>query len=210
MTPGAGVVKLPRVTEILEAAGLSPDYSGVPPAILDRAAKRGTAVHAAIAEHAAGTLWGVEPHVKPYLDAYERFVHESGYQPIESPKEFLNPEFPSEMEIAHPDWNYIGHIDPCGIGWRGGERWLLDWKCVAQMSPKVAYQLAGYRILWNRVRPDQLIARSAAIQLKPDGTYRLYDPEAQRHPIPAAEAEHVFLSALVIFHARARHTRSKS
>lgn len=201
---------LPRTTDILAAVGLAADYSEVPPAILAKAAARGTDVHGAIAEHAAGTLWGVEPHVKPYLDAYERFLAETGYEPIAMLDEFRNPAFPGEMEIAHPEWQYIGHIDPCAIGWLDGERWLLDWKCVLQMSPTVAYQLGAYRILWHRHRPAEPIAHSAAVQLRQDGTYRFYDPEKERHKIGAAEAEQVFLAALTVYRAVQRHRRSPS
>ena len=47
---------LPRVTEVLRAVGLGPDFSAVPAATLEHARQRGTALHAAIEWHHEGTL----------------------------------------------------------------------------------------------------------------------------------------------------------
>jgi hypothetical protein len=183
--------------EILQAVGLAPDYSVVPPPILARASARGTAVHEAIAEHAAGTLWGVEPHIKPYLDAYERFLADTGHEVI-----------CGEVELCHPELRFVGHPDR--IGWLNNDkRCLLDWKTSERLEiPPVAYQLAGYRILWHREHPTEPIEVSAAVQLRRDGTYRLYDPEQERYRITAAEAERIFLAAVTVYHAVARDRRT--
>ena len=194
---------LPRVTEILAAVGLGPDYAEVPPAILLRAASRGTAVHEAIGEHLAGTLWGVDAQIQPRLDAFQRFLSDSGYAPIETPEEFRNPEFPHESTLVHP-YGFTGHIDPGGIGWLHGVRALVDWKTTVRLSASLAYQLAGYRLLWRHVRPAERIEISLAVQLRADGGYRVWDPEKERPYILAADAEAVFLAALTVYRAQRR------
>ena len=106
-------VKLPRVSEILSAVGLGPDLSMVPPDVLAQAQKRGRAVHEAIEACAYGYLDEamLDPIVLPYLAAYRRFVAESGHEAIGA-----------EIEVVHPEWHYVGHVDRVG--------WLLAKRCL--------------------------------------------------------------------------------
>lgn len=175
----------PRVTAVLAAAGLAPTFVGVPPAVLDEARRRGTAVHEAIEADAYGYLetLAIGPDVAPYLDAYRKFVAESGHEPVVS-----------EVEVIHPTWHYVGHVDR--VGWLCGRRALLDWKSADSLDARlVAYQLAGYRCAWNAMHPEQPVQITAAVQLRSDGTYRVHD-------VDAAAVEHVFLAALTIWYAR--------
>src|SRR5260370_6649286 len=124
----------PRVTHILEAAGLGPDFSGVPRRVLEAARERGTLVHAAIEAHHSGLTPEVPPFAAPYYAAYLKFLADTGHEPIIS-----------EFEIEHPTWRFCGHPDR--VGWLVRQRALHDWKCTDALVLKpVARQLAGYRL----------------------------------------------------------------
>jgi hypothetical protein len=53
--------------------------------------------------------------VLPRLDAYRRFIKDSGYETIHT-----------EIEVVHPAWRYCGHPD--SIGFLNRARVILDWK----------------------------------------------------------------------------------
>lgn len=173
----------PRVTQILEAVGLGPDFSRVPAPILEAARARGKDVHAAIEDHHYGLEPTLDDGSRPYFDAYLRFLADTGHEPIIS-----------EFEIEHPTWRYCGHPDR--VGWLVRQRALHDWKCTDALDLKaVGYQLAGYRMAWNEVHPTEPIILCVAVQFKRDGTYRV-------HEIDAAAKEHVFLAAVTVYHER--------
>lgn len=180
------VPELPRVTSILASVGLAPDYAAIAPETLQAAAERGSKVHALI----EATHYGfaepedVTPDVAPYLAAYEKFVVDSGYQPIAT-----------EIEVRHPD--YVGHVDQ--IGWLLGRRLLVDFKTTSAIYPSAAYQVAGYRMAWQHQHPKEPITALAVVQLRGDGTYRL-------HEVAIAQAERVWLAALTVYLARQRRT----
>lgn len=184
-------VALPRVTGILQAIGLGPDYSGIGSAVLYRAAARGTALHAAIELHHLGELdeETVHPEIRPGFDAYLAFCRDTGHVPIAS-----------EMELIHPQWAYMGHPDR--VGWQGAERALLDWKYVWSLDEDyVRLQLAGYKLAWNAVHPESPVSRCFALHLRRrDSTYRFVDLTD-----PLAEQE--FLAALVVYRNLERRGR---
>lgn len=177
--------ELPRVTAILQAAGLGPSYSMVPPAVLGRAQARGTAVHAAIEAIHYGFLdeADVPDEVGPYLAAYRRFEKESGHTPVLS-----------EFRVESARWRFCGHPDR--VGFLLAKRALLDFKCIDSLDVRPAiYQLAGYGIAWREQHPAEPLDITAVLQLKSDGSYRLHD-------VDAAAVEHVFLAAVTIWWAR--------
>lgn len=176
---------LPRVTEVLQAVGLAPDFSAVPPDVLATAQKRGTAVHEAVEALAYAYLdeAAVDPEIAPYLAAYRRFVTESGHEAIAS-----------EVEVVHPTWQYVGHLDR--VGWLLKHRVILDWKSGDTIDLYAAgFQLAAYRLAWNATHPDQPVAGAAVVQLKADATYRY-------HEIAAVDFEQGFLAAVVVYRAQ--------
>lgn len=183
MPPSNG---LPSVTHILDAMGLGPDFSRVRPEDLERARQRGSLVHAAIELHG----YGAEPEplpaeAQPYFDGYLKFVRDTWHEPIVS-----------EYEVTSTRWGFVGHLDR--VGWLDAKRTLFDWKNTAVMDDEyVGWQLAGYRAAWNEQRPKEPIEQLVGVQLRADGTYRLF-------PITAvAQAESVFLSAVTVYRARA-------
>jgi hypothetical protein len=181
---------LPRVTEVLQAVGLGPDFSAVPPEVLEAARARGRAVHNAIEAIVYDYLdeAALAPDVLTRLDAYRRFVKESGYETTHT-----------EIEVEHPAWLYRGHPDT--VGWLVGQRAILDWKNTDALDlAPAAYQLAGYRAAWNAQHPTEPVAALGVVQLKSDGSYRL-------HEVSAAEAEPVFLAAMMVYRARKEMSR---
>lgn len=183
---------LPRVTEILEAVGLGPDYSKISRAVLDHAAARGRALHMAIQWDSEGSLDESSLHdqVRPGFEAYRRFVKETNHQPIAS-----------EIELVHPLWHYVGHPDR--IGWhQGTERVLLDWKYVASLDEDAArLQLAAYRMAWNALYPTEPISRCFALRMvRATGGYRMHD-------LTDPNAEQDFLAGLVVYRNLERRGR---
>lgn len=174
----------PRVSEILREAGLGPDLSRIPADVLESARDRGAAVHAAIEALTYGYLdeADVTPIVAPYLDAYRRFVAESGYQAKYA-----------EVEVIHPAWRYQGHPD--SIGFLVGRRLLVDFKSGG--AEGVEYQLAGYRAAWNFTHPTEPVEAVAALMLRRDGTYRFNEQSW-------IEAEPIWLACVTVYHARQR------
>lgn len=176
---------LPRVTEILADVGLGPDFSAVAPDVLETARLRGTAVHEAMEALVYGYLdeSALAEDVVLRLDAYRRFVKESGYETTHT-----------EIEVVHAAWRYRGHLDT--LGWLRRHRVILDFKNMdaIDLAP-AAYQLAAYRAAWNAEHPTEPVEALGVVQLKSDGTYRL-------HEVSAAEAEPVWFAAVMVYHAR--------
>lgn len=175
----------PRVSAILEAAGLGPDYSHVPnDGRLERAAQRGTDHHALVAAHHYGYLEADQVAAPAYL----AFLEESGHEPIIS-----------EFEVVSDRWRYVGHPDRVGVMSR--RRGLFDWKFIEHLDVLPAQrQLAGYKLAWDEQHPDQPIAFCAAVQFLLTGRYKFH--EFTRDEMALAENE--FLAAVVCYHARGR------
>jgi len=172
----------------LAAVNLGPDFSAVPPATLEAAARRGTAVHALIEAHSYGYLDQAEvtPEIAPHFNAYLKFLAESKHEAIVT-----------EFRVEHPAWRYQGHIDR--VGWLLGLRWILDFKTGEAVDlPAAGRQLAGYRMAWNAMRPTEPVEAVAVLQLKGDGTYRLHD-----EIVNEARHEEAFLAACVVWRERA-------
>jgi hypothetical protein len=174
---------LPRVTEILEAVGLSPDFTGIPAAVLDASRLRGSLAHEAIQAAVYGYLdeSALAEDVVPRLEAYTKFVKESGYQTLHT-----------EIEVVNAAWRYRGHPDT--VGWLLKCRTLLDWKNTdsVQIAP-ASRQLCGYRAAWNAQHPKEPVEALAVVQLKSDGTYRF-------HEVSAAEWEPKWYAAVTVYY----------
>ena len=174
---------LPSVTQILALTDLGPDFSRIPDSVMEKARRRGDAVHAAIELHGYGICDDVAPEIAPYLSAYEKFLVDTRHVPVVS-----------EKEVISARWRYVGHVDR--VGFQDEGRWLLDWKSSETLALQpVALQLAGYKIAWNELHPKAPVTVTAAVQLKRDGTYRL-------HVIDTKPVEHIFQAAVVVVHAR--------
>jgi hypothetical protein len=124
---------LVSVTRILRDMGKAPDLSMIPPHVLDFARQRGQAVHAACHfldenDLEESTVDGV---IKPYVEAYRRFLRET------------NTAIIACEQIVHHPLGWAGRLDRrC---WMGPERWVLELKAVHVMAHEyTALQCVAY------------------------------------------------------------------
>ena len=90
---------LPSVTQILEPLV---DYSKIPFHVMENARQRGEYVHNACELYCWGTLDedSIEPEYQAYIDAFKRFMDETGFQP-----ELV------EQTTHHAKLKYAGMLD---------------------------------------------------------------------------------------------------
>lgn len=159
-----GGITLPSVTAILRAAGLSPDFSDVPPATLAAAQERGKRVHEGCEMIDRDDLdWQtVDPAIEGYLRAYENLCRDVDLRPI------------AVEESVHFGTTYAGTLDR--LVWCRGERAVIDTKATAILSNSAHLQNAAYREAWNHMRPKEPVTKTFVAHLKPDGTHRLVSP----------------------------------
>lgn len=188
--------QIPSVTQVLAGCGLA-DYSSVPAEVLARKARIGDEVHRAIREIEAGTLdWAsVSPEAGEYLPAYIAFRATGRFTVVE---EGLEPAL-IEIPLAAQLRGMWCAGTPDQIGLFDSRPTILDFKTTTAIERHWAWQLAGYRLL----------ARELSIPGGPDfGRMVVWlKPGGQWVPVPYkgtdnAKDENVFLSALVIAHAK--------
>lgn len=150
--------KLPRVSEILRAVGLAPDFSAVPEPVLAAARERGTARHAAIEADHYGY---VEPAQEPLLGGYRRFLADTGHVPEVS-----------EGLVCHKTWGYVGHPDRIGQT-PSLSLVIVEWKPMGTNRVAASYQLAAYARAWESMGKPA-ITHGYVVELD-DDTYRMTD-----------------------------------
>jgi hypothetical protein len=173
---------LPSVTEILRAVGLTEDYRMVPAETLARRAAQGKALHRTIDLYHAGTLGKIHPEIQPFFDAYREWSSTRG-------AEFVA----CEVEILNEKRGFCGHLDQVRSS---GAPVLIDFK--TGDSPDLdgaKYQLAGYRLLWDDEPGAGPAERCLVVNLRKDGTSRVYD-------VTDDYACQVFLAALMVYRAQ--------
>jgi len=150
--------ELVSVTTVLKETRLV-DYSMIPQDVLLNAARRGTAVHEALAllDEEALDEETVGDEIRGYIQAYLRFKRESGFVPA---------------LIEHRDWNrtyrYAGTLDRTGT--IGDDLVVLDFK-TGMVLPGHRLQLAAYAAFLDGPRRF----RRMALQLNGDGSYRVHE-----------------------------------
>lgn len=149
-----GDTRVPSVTQILSPLT---NLGHIPKAILQRAADRGTAVHKATELFDLGMLdhTSISDEVKPYLDAWIRFLLDHKGDPIDI-----------EQLVYHDGLAYAGTLDRRMLV--DGVESIVDIKTSKTIYPTVGPQLAAYAHAC-----DASLARHA-VQLKADGTYALH------------------------------------
>lgn len=149
-------VLVPGVTTVLNVLDL---YAGIPAAVLQAAAERGTAVHKATELDDAGTLdeEALDDQLWPYLLAWREFRRDTGFTPRAA-----------EAMVFHPKHWYAGQYDREGQLF--GAECLIDIKTTAKLMPSTGPQLAAYKEARNYRRADKVGPRYA-VQLKDDGSY---------------------------------------
>lgn len=152
-------VRVPSVTQVLQQLH---DFSHVPADVLEAKRELGTAVHLACELDDGGDLVEESVHasVRPYLDAYRLFKSQKVTEVIAA-----------EQIVHHPAMRYAGKLDL--LARIEGYRWVIDFKTPLVIHPAVGLQTAGYAGALQSAAAGPL--RRAALQLKPDGTYRLHE-----------------------------------
>ena len=180
-----GVI-IPGVTSILQMAGIGPDLSLIPAAILNQKRDIGTFVH----EAAEYIDMGAEPEYYPgadgYIEAYRRFKADYVFDPIEA-----------EMQVYSKTLKYAGTIDR--IGMISGKLSILDIKTTSILEiGYVGPQTAAYEKAYKELAGERKSLMRYALQLKPDGTYKL-------QKCTDKEDFMAFMAALNVYRWRERH-----
>jgi len=173
-------VELLSVTTALKESGLI-DYSMIPQDVLLNAARRGTAVHQALAllDEEALDEETVDDEIRGYIEAYAKFKRESGFVPALI-----------EHRAFCRNCRYAGTLDRTGtIPGNGGgdELVVLDFK-TGMVLEAHRLQLAAYANFLEGPRRFRRIA----LQLAGDGSYRVHEYPTRTYHEDFA----TFLSAL--------------
>lgn len=156
--------QVPSITGVIEATGNSEaGYAFVDPATMEFARERGSAVDLAIQLWIEGDLdeATLDPIVVPYLNAYRRFVDETGWRTLALQPRVYDPE----TRIA---------ATPDEVGWLHGRRTLCEWKATVPLPKSITLQVGGCAAAWDATFPAEKLAQARGIQLRSDGTYRLH------------------------------------
>lgn len=159
--------RLPSVSQIIKPLTFD-EYRWIPDDVLAAAADRGRRVHLAtqLLDERDLDETSVEADVAGYLDAYMRFLAETGAEVIEL-----------ERQLHHPVLLYAGTLDRVYRIW--GKRSLVDIKSTDKLLPAVWPQLMGYDDL-RKANGLGGVDEHACLHLKPDGTYK-YVPMKPEH-----------------------------
>jgi hypothetical protein len=155
--------RVPSVTEILRATGISFDYDLIGNgAARDALAYRralGTAVHADAHAYDDGELrWDtVDAAVKPYLDAWVLFRANSQLTPIVR-----------ERRLYHGTWGYAGTMDGVFEHAVSGRLVLLDIKTGDPEQSACRFQTAAYLAAYMLEQEDRRVMDRMAVQLCPE------------------------------------------
>jgi hypothetical protein len=180
-------VKLPSVTTIIRPIG--PDFSAIPPDVLEQKRAFGVAVHTACELDDLGELddEATDPRVMRCVAAWRRFK-------VETEAEVLA----TEQRLYHPTLRFAGTLDGllriAARKGHGTELWLIDRKTSDEPHASYGVQLCGYRMLLD-AQPDGRLPESlvhrGTVHLFDDGTYRL-------HPFKNPNDEAAFRACLSI------------
>ena len=156
---------VPNLTRILEPLV---DYSKVDPDILAYKSELGSAVHLATALDDRRQLdeEGLDERVAPYLAAWRKFRRETEFIPItiEEPCYSVQHGYATTPDRAGVFPRAL--VDGTGLA-------MLEIKTTAELHPVVGLQLAGQQAAHAHNDPDFREAWRYAVQLRPDGTYRM-------------------------------------
>lgn len=157
--------RLVSVTEALSICGLR-SFEHVPPEVLEKARVRGQAVHEFLEMLDLGMVDAddASPEIAGYVGAYADFVDASQFSVMHC-----------ERVVRNEAHGYAGTLDRTGT-FRGGKLAVVDIKCVAALDDVTGLQLAGYA---EAIRDEGPLGRFA-VQLRPDGSYRLERYESRQ------------------------------
>lgn len=160
--------RLTSVSEIIQSAGLK-DFSMIRPDVMERAADRGTAVHAACHFIDQDDLdWATVSHeIEPYVRAWERFKLDTGIM------EFSDIEKPQ----YHATFGFAGTPDRIIASYpisAPPERLVIDIKTY-KPDAVTGVQLAAYSFLRFGPQPAWNEPQRWGVWLKEDGKYQIVE-----------------------------------
>lgn len=151
---------VPSVTQVMQKAGVIDTRW-----FTEWAAERGSRVHKIIQYHLEGDIDedSIDMNDRPYYDALLKFEREVPHLVHEI-----------ELKVADETRGFAGTIDMVGSFEKFGVT-IVDWK-TGPPTRAVAVQLSGYAVALKAT--TGMTARTLlAVQLKPDGTYRIKKQE---------------------------------
>lgn len=199
--------RLPSVTQIIEP--IRPDFSMIPPAVLEAKRAFGTAVHLACELDDLGELEddGTDTRVMGCVKAWRKF------------RAALDVEvLANEHRLYHPVMRFAGTLDRLvNMATRGritgAANWVLDIKTSDDKHPSYGVQLGGYRLLlagqsetgplssdFGRLMRGMGVddVMRGSVHLFDDGTYRFH-----QYLDPSDEA--TFIACLAIHRFKEKH-----
>jgi hypothetical protein len=156
-------VEVPSVTTILHNSGLT-SYGDIPMAVLERKRALGAAVHAFTAAMDQGTEeWDqvIGSDLEAYCMAWDRFKSDTRFTPRLVEHQLL---------AEKHGMRYAGTLDREGE--LNGQSTVIELKCAAQAQSWWPLQLMAYALALQQ--PARTPPRRAAVQLMPDGSYKLH------------------------------------
>lgn len=142
-------------------------YSDIGQFQLDRAGERGSKVHKALEVLDKYGQAEIDADNEPYIRAYLQFRkdHPSAWKYIERP-------------LCAPDKAYAGTLDRYGTV--DGKAAILDFKTTCTIDPAHRKLYTAQQNLYRRALPQGCPVEALLIlQLKKDGTYKIYDLEIE-------------------------------
>jgi ATP-dependent exoDNAse (exonuclease V) beta subunit len=179
-----------RVSDVLREAGLLPDFSRIPPAILERMRAIGTATHKALELLVLGRLdrSTIDPAVRLFFEAGERWLLER--------KPFV---VACEETVCDRGMLIKGTLD---LRVRlDGEEEIIDWKTSNEISTGAKVQICGYVDLQGSGCGTRIV------HLKKDGTY---DDGLNIQPLAEDHAEWLRASESYVYKRERKLLRTKS
>lgn len=150
------------VTRSLQIAGII-DYSGIPQAILDRAAERGRNVHTCFEYFDRGTLdpSTVDGEIGGHLKGYQSFLADTSFVPASI-----------EVRRFHGMRKYAGTFDRTGFFDTQSDVFvILDFKSGEFQEGHFVQVTGGYANLFPQPRRFRVIV----LQTKANGTYKIHE-----------------------------------
>lgn len=154
--------ELPSVTRRMAENRLGFNPDGIPESILERASSRGSYVHAGTVLIDQDDLddGRVPEEYLGYFAAYRKALAETGFVPRVS-----------ELRLYSKSWWYAGSPDK--VGMRRARR--IGWEIKTGATDDVDVQAGGYDGLWREWFPWAEIDAWECLQLRRDGSYRLWE-----------------------------------
>lgn len=183
--------RVPSVTEVLDLAQLSNIREVIRVAgaeVVAHAADRGRRVHIyceLVDREEAFRLEAVPADVRGYVQAYQRFVIETGFVPelIEEP-------------MVSSSLRFAGTVDRVGTCRLLDGLHTFDLKTPASDDPAWPIQTAGYALLVDE--NYGMRTRRHCVQLRPNGRFKI-------HSHPSETDYRIFRAALEVAHFRLAH-----